>query len=626
MKVNNHELVALASLRPPIGKEEIDSYMYQTVGQDAIEVVAAAMDLPLIRRVIHGIAVDQGSEYGNRKSLNSVAGDETEDLFELLSEVKRDQGELLGEMLDAKLDAVLIKVAGIGLTPQHLGKHLSEMRATLMKLNRLYGAHICGEGGEYETMTLDCSLFKSKIVLSEVEVVTHSDSAFGSVAFLSIKKATLEPKELHEHGCAVPPFLSHKATSIQSAVTEPSGSAKRYSTLALSKSPARTSLRSRKLGRWVSVAGIQCESRIETDESIEDEVQSCFDTMKHELERYSLSLQHVSHINIHISSMDLFPRINAIYGTQFGTSPPSRACVGVNLPEPCRVRMDCIAFAEEYAHERQALHVQGISYWAPANIGPYSQAITVGGQVFISGQIGLIPSKMQLPSPRSMALESALSLQHVDRIVSALQANAGGGWPGIFQCAVIWVARLDLLNAARQAWVAYKPEMRTRRPVIFVTCKSIPKDAFCEAQVLVHTGRMVMKDEETGETEEVVIGERRNEGASLRDPLMLKWQTIRTGNVFFCLVTIAGDGGLDATSDMMLRSLFGEAMLVRVFGVESYWGSELRTIDIVPDVSLMDALRDVPTALVPCRAVNTEDADYLCALLVHGVCDQVGLP
>jgi hypothetical protein len=26
---------------------------------------------------------------------------------------------------------------------------------------------------------------------------------------------------------------------------------------------------------------------------------------------------------------------------------------------------------------RQALHVQGLSYWAPANIGPYSQAVSV---------------------------------------------------------------------------------------------------------------------------------------------------------------------------------------------------------------------------------------------------------
>lgn len=62
--------------------------MYQTVGQDAIEIVAQALDVPLYRRVIQGTAVEQGSEYGGRASSSGVTGDETEDLFELLAEVK----------------------------------------------------------------------------------------------------------------------------------------------------------------------------------------------------------------------------------------------------------------------------------------------------------------------------------------------------------------------------------------------------------------------------------------------------------------------------------------------------------------------------------------------------------
>lgn len=75
--------------------------------------------------------------------------------------------------------------------------------------------------------------------------------------------------------------------------------------------------------------------------------------------------------------MDLFARINAVYATFFGSSPPARACVGVDLPEGIRVRLECIAFAEKTPLDRQSLHVQSLSYWAPANIGPYSQAITV---------------------------------------------------------------------------------------------------------------------------------------------------------------------------------------------------------------------------------------------------------
>lgn len=50
---------------------------------------------------------------------------------------QRRQDELLSEMIEAGMEAVLIKVAGIGLTTKHLGKSLAEMRLTLTKLVRL---------------------------------------------------------------------------------------------------------------------------------------------------------------------------------------------------------------------------------------------------------------------------------------------------------------------------------------------------------------------------------------------------------------------------------------------------------------------------------------------------------
>ena len=70
--------------------EELDSYLYQTVGQDAIEFVARALGVPLYRRVISGTALVQDSEYGGReaKERGGVAGDETEDLYALLADVK----------------------------------------------------------------------------------------------------------------------------------------------------------------------------------------------------------------------------------------------------------------------------------------------------------------------------------------------------------------------------------------------------------------------------------------------------------------------------------------------------------------------------------------------------------
>lgn len=90
-----------------------------------------------------------------------------------------------------------------------------------------------------------------------------------------------------------------------------------------------------------------------------------------------MSLTDVAYIGLFLSSMDLFSAVNSVYSTFFGRSPPARACVGVDLPTPNRLRLECIAFADSDTTQRYCLHVQGLSYWAPANIGPYSQAIIV---------------------------------------------------------------------------------------------------------------------------------------------------------------------------------------------------------------------------------------------------------
>jgi diphthine-ammonia ligase len=48
---------------------------------------------------------------------------------------KRNQKELLKEMIDSHIDAIIIKVATMGLEPnKHLGKTISEMYPHLLKI------------------------------------------------------------------------------------------------------------------------------------------------------------------------------------------------------------------------------------------------------------------------------------------------------------------------------------------------------------------------------------------------------------------------------------------------------------------------------------------------------------
>mgnify|MGYP001807172364 CR=1 FL=1 len=70
------------------------------------------------------------------------------------------------------MEAILVKVACLGLSPRkHLGRTIAALEPHLLALADAYGCNVCGEGGEYETLTLDCAVFgRGRIVLDEFEV------------------------------------------------------------------------------------------------------------------------------------------------------------------------------------------------------------------------------------------------------------------------------------------------------------------------------------------------------------------------------------------------------------------------------------------------------------------------
>ena len=58
--------------------------------------------------------------------------------------------------------AVLIKVSSFGLNESFLNKTLQD---NYEKFKKMKLDNIAGEGGEYETLTLDCPLYKKKIIM-----------------------------------------------------------------------------------------------------------------------------------------------------------------------------------------------------------------------------------------------------------------------------------------------------------------------------------------------------------------------------------------------------------------------------------------------------------------------------
>lgn len=78
---------------------------------------------------------------------------------------------------------------------------------------------------------------------------------------------------------------------------------------------------------------------------------------------------------------------------------------------------------------------------APAAIGPYSQAIKAGNTVYLSGQIPLVPSTMQL-------VEGAIDA-HIEQVFENLKAVAEAAGGSLANVVKLNVFLTDLGNFAR---------------------------------------------------------------------------------------------------------------------------------------------------------------------------------
>ena len=109
-----------------------------------------------------------------------------------------------------------------------------------------------------------------------------------------------------------------------------------------------------------------------------------------------------------VSDMSQYAEINKEYVRHFGINPPVRVCVQSDIDVPLTIsvvgfkrtkeRLDDVNSLEELSNERHVMHVQSVSHWAAANIGPYSQAVVIDGILHIAGLIGLVAGSMELVS------------------------------------------------------------------------------------------------------------------------------------------------------------------------------------------------------------------------------------
>ncbi|MDH7478147.1 MAG: TIGR00289 family protein [Candidatus Bathyarchaeota archaeon] len=102
-----------------------------------------------------------------------------------------DPEKFLKDTIDLGFDVRIVGVYAEGFDESWLERKLDEKCIEDLKiLNKKYEINLCGEGGDYETLTLDCSCFKKRL-----EILKSTKVWEGMSGYLRVDRARLVPKE-----------------------------------------------------------------------------------------------------------------------------------------------------------------------------------------------------------------------------------------------------------------------------------------------------------------------------------------------------------------------------------------------------------------------------------------------
>jgi diphthine-ammonia ligase len=303
----------------------------------------------------------------------------------------------------------------------------------------MYGLHLCGEGGEYETLVLDAPIFRSKLELVESNVIKHSND---DVWYLSLRvEPRSKPNATTDFDLAVPPLLDDRAKSVADSLE-----ITKLDDLPMTAIQAPVATKSlddvKDDPKWSDVERIVNLSpsllELPPTMTFEAEVRALLDELQRRCVAQMKSTNDIAFVSLILRNMNDFSLANDIYKTYFTRpNPPARICIQADIAD--RVQLSVVL----QEGSRAGLHVQGRSYWAPANIGPYSQAIIQNGIIYQAGQIGLLPASLMIAS--GAITQGTLSLQHLWRV---LHAVGGSQWGS----AVCYVSSAKNVRLAEKIW------------------------------------------------------------------------------------------------------------------------------------------------------------------------------
>ena len=405
-------------------------------------------------------------------------------------------GGLLDDMAAVGFDVRLVKVASGGLDEDLLWQNLMDrkIKAKVEKAMQRFGGSVLGEGGEYETLVVSgpTGIFKKSILVDDQKMwIGKSEGGeawltFSEHAGTTTTNAGDQPLNDQEEE-RLPRAIGLWDMEFKETVSHMKG---KISFIADQANPQNHVMDQAKVGQLSHFQGFwkvkpvifrtqtmfticNLTARVTGSTAI-DQMSGISSRLLEILLENSRSTSDVVFTTILLRSMVDFAAVNDIYGRLFTKpNPPARVTVacGKSMPNEVSVMVSFVVTLGA-STGRDGLHVQSRSYWAPSNIGPYSQAISVRSNledsratVYVAGQIPLVPASMEVLQIEDGNMETAseteaeielfqkrasLALQHLWRIGKVMSV---GWWMG----GVAFITgKSELRMKATIAWEIWK--------------------------------------------------------------------------------------------------------------------------------------------------------------------------
>ena len=196
-----HEIPYIVSIIPKAG----GSWIFHVPNMDIVPLMAESLGIRIVTAETSGSEEDDmlslksalshldvegivtGAVWSDYQwdRMNSVCGDL--DLKVITPLWRKDQDTVLDELLSAGIRAVIVGCYAEGLDESWLGREIDRGAADeLRTLRKRYGISVIGEGGEYESMTIDSPMHSRPLSVIEYEKEWKKGSGT-----LVVKKAEL---------------------------------------------------------------------------------------------------------------------------------------------------------------------------------------------------------------------------------------------------------------------------------------------------------------------------------------------------------------------------------------------------------------------------------------------------